>query len=85
MIREILVCPPTSAGPSRVAESTPARCAECGQEVWVAPSGRALILRLELTILCRPCVERHQAEGESVERMPLQPEQIEERRRRGLR
>ena len=84
MEREILVCPPTSAGPSRVAESTPARCAECWQEVWVAPSGRALILRLELTILCRPCVERHHAKGESVEHMPLQPEQLEERRRRGV-
>ena len=85
MRREVLVCPPTSAGPSRVAESTPACCADCGQGVWVAPSGRALIQRLELTILCRLCVERHQAEGETVTRMPLQPEQLEERRRRGLR
>ena len=42
----------------------------------------AILVAVGLTILCRPCRKRHQAEGETVTRMPLQPEQLEERRRR---
>ena len=50
---DVLVCAPVDY--PCVDGSTVAKCSICDGEVWVAPSGRALIDMQSLEINCLPC------------------------------
>ena len=83
---DFLVCDLVSTGPARVVESTPEGCSACHVAVWIAPSGRELVRRLGLQIVCLECwmvlMLLARASGEDVELMDPEPEQREELEKR---
>jgi len=52
----VIIAAPTVFGASGVVGSVRGRCAECGIEVWLAPSSQALIAKRPGTlVLCMTC------------------------------
>jgi len=56
---DVLVCSPVRRLDGSVTDavegSTIMRCADCGVDVWVAPSGVQNLARLSLVVVCIPC------------------------------
>jgi DNA-directed RNA polymerase subunit RPC12/RpoP len=52
-----LICAPSKGNPAeqQIAGTMRYRCAECGQAVWVAPSGQEKLKQPDVFLLCIPC------------------------------
>ncbi len=75
----VLVCPPTSAGPSAIPTSTREHCSSCLEEVWTAPSGHALRKQNpQIRIICWLCFYVETVDDEVIT-MPPTKEQLLER------
>ena len=74
MAEKCLVCLPVDLGGLVVAGSVKGHCSKCSAEVWVAPSGQAMLCREAMDIICLTCfrgVEVHEIAD-------LTPEQVDE-------
>lgn len=80
--QDILVCARWADDPQHIPGTVRSTCAECGEQVTVAPSGQQLIVECDLRIVCVTCAMEAMREahdkGEKVEVAPLRPEQIKE-------
>lgn len=73
--RDIIIGAP--AATVHITGSKPFTCADCGDEVWLAPSGQELRQERDLEVLCIRCGLASASEaGETFE--ALTPRQIEE-------
>lgn len=70
-----LVCKPVSWGASGVHGAEQRECSECAADVWVAPTGQAIVDREKAVIVCISCAVEA---GGGHPTAPLQPEQIRE-------
>jgi hypothetical protein len=69
-------CRRTSQGGPLTPGSTKDHCADCATEVWIAPVGRAQVVKNDLEILCVPCLlKRHPDEDFEI---AVPPEQLPE-------
>lgn len=76
----LLVCPRCDSIKPLVAGSTRAICHKCSCSVWIAPSGRKIVKRIEALVTCLPCaIEMAKQDEEGAVIMPLTKEQIAER------
>lgn len=86
MSDEGLICSPVAGAGNVIPGSIIARCEECGQEVWLAPSGQRIVAEEAPTLLCIPCGMKAIAADPEPEIVPLNQEQRDEiaeyRRRR---
>lgn len=78
----VLICAATEWGarPSLVPGAVHGVCADCGQPIWVAPSGLELIAQHNAITLCGPCGMQSMANNPDTEIGELTERQKQELR-----
>ena len=55
---ETLVCLPVAKAGILIPGQIVMECQECGQAIWVSPSGQKMLEEKKMSLLCLPCAKK---------------------------